>query len=84
MNDNEKDLYLRLTLLITLIIFLIVLIVVPQDNCDNCKFKFPDGEKDTGEVLNEYFNKCIDPYTGEINRHQLDVPNISLINESIE
>jgi len=79
MNEKDWDLYLRMILLIVMALFLILMVVLPQNNCDNCSFKMEGGKNlNTGELLNEYFAVCIDPFTGEINRHGLNLSNFTL------
>ena len=79
MSEKDWDLYLRLILLMTMIVFLISFTLSPKDDCDKCSFKMPNGKRlNTGEVLNDYFEVCIDPFTGELNKHELDLTNFAL------
>jgi|TARA_Y100000034_G_C6907569_1_gene421655 hypothetical protein len=81
MNESDIILILKLLLLFSAVSFLVIMITVPHNNCDNCSFNLKNKKLDTGEIIDEYFAKCIDPFTGELNKAKL---NFTGFNESVE
>jgi|TARA_R100000093_G_C1882100_1_gene54448 hypothetical protein len=80
MRKTNIDLVLKIILCVGLFIFLILINYLPKHECNKCEFKLNDKTLNTGEVINEYFSRCIDPYVGEGNYHHLDLPIGNLTN----